>query len=311
MSHTVVIAAVQLPNSRAPLGQATNAQRRADNLAAAEHWLDRAGQAGADIACLGETFTTDGLLVTPANLLETIEQVPGEITERIGAIARRHQMYIIAPVWGVVAGVPRNVALLFDRGGTYLGGYNKVHLTDPERDLGIVQGDDWPTFTLDFGRIGIQTCLDNSFPESARCLALNGAQIIFWPHVMSGWGDVSMDITYRSRAIDNGVYHVPVCYGCPPDQAWRPGMLIGHSSIVAPDGTIIADAGRHAGIVYATVNLDEPYVIADFLIEGDYVHQVNMRNARRPETYGPLTQPWERTKPVPARGAHAPSDEAA
>ena len=129
-----------------------------------------------------------------------------------------------------------------------------------ERDLGIVPGESWPVFELDFGRIGVQICHDNSFPESARCLTLNGAEIIFWPHVMSGWGGEFMDILLRSPAIHNGIYHVPVCFGNQPGTAWRPGMLIGRSSIIGPDGTICADAGRYPGIAMAWIDLDAPRV---------------------------------------------------
>jgi predicted amidohydrolase len=199
-------------------------------------------------------------------------------------------MHVIAPIAGLMDGKVRNLALILDRQGNCVGSYAKVHCTEDERSLGVIPGDTWPTFDLDLGRIGVQICHDNSFPESARCLALNGADIIFWPHVMGGWGGEFMDVLLRSPAIHNGVYHVPACFGCEPRRAWRPGMLIGRSSIIGPDGTIIADAGRHTGMALARVDLDAPRIAADFTRKGDYVWRVDMLNDRRPDTYTPIVR---------------------
>ena len=295
MAREVTVAAVQLPG--APEGK-TNAEKRAANLKTAENWLELAGQRGADIACLGEHFPCVGLDLTAQNLLAATEGITEEVTERLGVIARRHSMYVIAPVWGTVDGTPRNASLILDRSGDCVGAYLKVHLTEGERDLGLVAGDEWPTFELDFGRIGIQVCHDNSFPESARSLMLNGAEIIFCPHVMSGWGGEFMDILLRSPAIHNGIYHVPVSFGAAPGRAWRPGMVIGRSSIIAPDGTILADAGRHPGIAMERVNLDAPRIAHDFTRSGEYAWRVDMLNDRRPDTYQAIVQSAARTEPV-------------
>ncbi|MBN1284473.1 MAG: carbon-nitrogen hydrolase family protein [Anaerolineae bacterium] len=307
MTREVTIAAVQLPN--APHG-APDAEKRESNFDAAEAWLERAGRRGADIACLGETFNVLGLELTRQNVHAAIDGAVDEAVERLGAAARRHQMYVIAPVLGLQGDVVRNIALILDRQGALVGRYFKVHCIENEKAYGVTPGDAWPTFALDFGCIGVQICHDNSFPESARCLALNGAEIIFWPHVMGGWGGEFMDILLRSPAVHNGIYHVPVCYGCAPGYAWAPGMLIGRSSVIAPDGLVIADADRHAGIALARVDLDLPRVAHGFTRHGEWVWGVDMRNDRRPDTYGVLTRPHERTQPVPARDLIASSKEA-
>lgn len=298
MNPKVSIAAVQLPASFQP-GQ-TNAEKREQNLCAAEVWLSCASEQGADIACIGETFNTLGLTLSAETLRAEIADASDEVTARLGAVAKRCGIYIIAPVMALRDNMPRNVALVFGRDGNVIGEYCKVHCIENETQLGIVPGDQWPTFKLDFGTIGIQICHDNSFPESARCLTLNGAEIIFWPHVMSGWGGEFMDILLRSPAIHNGIYHVPVCFGCDPDRAWRPGMLIGRSSIIAPDATILADAGRYPGIALTTIDLSRPRLATTFTRDGDWVWRTDMRNDRRPETYAPLTRPHTPTPPEPA-----------
>ncbi len=296
MAREVVIAAVQLPDSGY---EKTGAKVQDCHLQTAEEWLKKAGQQGADIACLGEMFNVRGLSLTSANLAREIEGAVETTLTRLGNVARQQGMYIVAPILGVVDGVPRNVALLLNRDGTWIGSYFKVHCTEEERELGLIAGNEWPVFELDFGRIGIHICHDNSFLESSRCLTLNGAEIIFWPHVMSGWGGELMDVLLRSPAIYNGIYHVPVCYGCSRSQAWRPGMLIGRSSIIAPDGTIVADAGRHPGIALARIDLDARRIAGDFTRKGDYVWQVDMLNDRRPETYAPIVRPTLPIPPIP------------
>lgn len=297
MTRKITIASVQLPAF--PKG-ANDAEMKESNFSAAEHWLDQAGQMGADIACLGEMFNVHGLEMTFASFPSQVDGDFKAVLRRLGPIARRHNMYIIAPILEIVDGVRRNVAMLLDRSGSYLGGYFKVHCIENERDLGIIPGDEWPTFNLDFGCIGIQICHDNSFPESARCLTLNGAEVVFWPHIMSGWGGEFMDILLRAPAIHNGIIFVPSCYGCDPGMAWRNGeMLLGRSSIIGPDAIIIADAGRYTGIALAQVDLDQPRVAHEFTRHGEYVWKNDMLRDRRPDTYGPLTRPAAPLEPIP------------
>jgi predicted amidohydrolase len=297
MTRHVTIAAVQLP---ATSSGANNLARQTHNFDTAGQWLTQAGESGADIACLGETFNIMGLKLTPESTAATVGDARARAVKHFAPIARRFGMAIIAPVMTGVDGQVRNIALVLDRGGEYIGHYTKVHCIENEKALGVIPGDDWPVFDLDFGRIGIQICHDNSFPESARCLTMNGAEVIFWPHVMGGWGGEFMDILLRSPAIHNGIYHVPVCFGCPPDRAWQPGMLIGRSSIIGPDAMITADAGRYPGIALARIDLDAPRVATSFTRDGDYVWQVDMFNDRRPETYEPLVRPVTKQPPISA-----------
>jgi predicted amidohydrolase len=112
-----------------------------------------------------------------------------------------------------------------------------------------------------------------------------------------------MDILLRSPAVHNGIHFVPVCFGCPPGKAWRPGMLIGRSSVIGPDATIHADAGRHPGIALATIDLAAPRIAHWFTRADDWVWKVDMLNDRRPDAYEPLTRPIKRQRPISARKA--------
>lgn len=295
MTRPLTIAAVQLP-SLAP-GRSAAARQRA-NFAQAAEGLETAGRRGADIACLGETCNVLGLALTARNAPGLVREAHAEALRRFAPIARRHRMAIVAPILALLDGVVRNVALVLDARGRLIGRYLKVHCIENEKAYGVVPGDTWPVFDVAGARIGVQICHDNSFPESARCLALAGAEVIFWPHVMSGWGGEFMDVLLRAPAVHNGVHFVPVCYGCPADRAWMPGMLIGRSSIIGPDATIVADAGRHPGIALATIDLDAPRIAGSFTRDGDWVWPIDMRNDRRPDTYGEIVKPAVRQAPA-------------
>ncbi|NMB13253.1 MAG: carbon-nitrogen hydrolase family protein [Firmicutes bacterium] len=287
MSRVIRLATVQPPNERSG---STWQERKASNVQIALDMLEKAAQEKADITCLPECFPTRGLGNEPVDPFQVADAVGGEVFEQLAAFARQHSMYLVAPVTEKIAECLRNAAWVIDRQGNLVGTYHKVHCTEGERKGGVIPGDSWPVFDLDFGRIGIMICHDNSFPESARCLALNGAEIVFWPHVQCGWGGELWDITLRSRAIDNAVYLVSSCYGVRPGTAWRPGQMTGRSGIVGPDGMILAEAGRLPKVVITEIDLDHVLLKHDFTRIGDHPFWQDVLADRRPETYGVVTK---------------------
>lgn len=289
MARPVHIAALQLP----PPPRGTTAETRAANVANALAYIEEAARRRCDVACLPEVFDTYGL---PLDLPEAEWQtVPGPLTEQLGDVARRHGMYLIAPIAALADGVRRNVAVIYGRDGAIVGQYFKTHLTQPELDAGFVAGDDLPVFDLDFGRVGIMTCLDNQFPETARVLAVKGAEVIFFPHVQSGYGEVGWVAQLVSRAIDSAVYLAPVAFGIGPDDPWMPGTIMGRSGIIGRDGLTVVSAGRLAGVASATIDLDQPRWVRCFGVidQANYGEQAMAR--RRPDLYGPLVAPLERS----------------
>lgn len=285
MLRPVTLSAIQLPQLPATARDWSDEQCAAWKLEAAESYVAEAGQRGSDLACLGEVANTFGLNLDAASLPARCEALPGPWTTRLGALARRYHMALVCPLHVLLNGQPRNAAVLLGRDGTLLGTYLKVHCTQSERALGVVPGDSWPVFELDFGRVGIQICHDNSFPESARCLALGGAEIVCWPHVQSGWGEVAWEAVLRTRAIDNHLYLLAASFGTAPENAWRPGMLVGRSAIVEPDGGWRADAGRYPGIATATVDLGRPRLAHDFTRGGEHPFWPDVLADRRPTSY--------------------------
>ncbi len=287
MTRKVTLSAVQPPL----LKRETLPAAQEAHLAAATELLLDAASRNTDLAVLPEHLNMVGAAVPTAEACRAgAETLDGPFTSAIRRLAASHRMAVILPLYRIDdAGQLRNSAVVIDKTGGIVGCYDKVHPTRGEMEVkGIVAGDSWPVFELDFGRVGVMTCHDNSFVESARCLALNGAEIIAWPHVQSGWGDVVWDITLRSRAIDNGVYLVSSCFAVRGEGAWRPGMMVGRSGVVGQDGFILAEMSRDVGVATATVDLDDARLVHSWTRSGEYPYAEEFRIDRRPDTYGVL-----------------------
>ena len=283
MSRPVTIAAIQLP--QIPDGE-DGEQRKASRISAIEKWLTAAGEAGADLACLGE------LCNVSQDMPDAVEDAKrGATTQLVCQLARRYSMHVVLPLLAQVEGTQRNVALVIDDNGAIVGQYLKVHPTRNEMQSGTKGGDDFPVFDLAFGRVGVCICHDLSFPESTRALALRGAEIIVWPTLWSGWGEELCYAVIKSRAIDNGIWLVTASFGVHEGRAWRPGMILGRSGVIGPDGQVLSSAGRHVGLALTTIDLDRPRQAHSFSWPEENDYWTSVLADRRPDAYGPLTDP--------------------
>ncbi|MEZ4676825.1 MAG: carbon-nitrogen hydrolase family protein [Caldilineaceae bacterium] len=299
MTRNVTIAAIQLPIWTE--GE-TTAQQKRFKVEAIMHWLEEAGKAKVDLACLGETCTGE---------IEVEEAYTGPTTRMVQKLAAHYQMHVILPLHARVDGILRNTALVIDSGGQIVGRYDKVHPTRRELRDGVVPGSDFPVFDLAFGRIGVCICHDLSFPESARVLGVRGAEIIVWPTLWSGWGEELCYAVIRSRAIDNAAWLVNTTYGIESHKAWRPGMILGRSGVIGPDGLILSNVGRYVGMALCTVDLDHPRIAHDFSFPGDGDARTSLMADRRPDAYGPLIDPSLVTPPAPPPGFYATAESTA
>ena len=132
----------------------------------------------ADIICLPEGATLAG---TGLNYISASESIPGPSTKFLGELAIKYNMYIVAGILEREYEVVYNTAILIGRNGELIGKYRKVSLPREEIEGGITPGDSLPVFDADFGCIGIMICWDVTFPEVARTLAMQGADVIFLP----------------------------------------------------------------------------------------------------------------------------------
>ncbi|MBM4019278.1 MAG: carbon-nitrogen hydrolase family protein [Planctomycetes bacterium] len=142
--------------------------------------------------------------------------VPGPATKPFEEIARKHGAHLVLGVRERAGAALHNSAVLVSPEGKVAGVYHKVHLATGEDASGITPGDGFPVFPTPVGRIGCLICMDTTVSESARCLALGGAEIICMPIM----GDLRADrfspgqpvfnesrwkAIMRTRAIDNQV----------------------------------------------------------------------------------------------------------
>ncbi len=236
--------------------------------------IAEAGKQGVDLLCLGEGVT---LVSTGLKYADVAEPVPGPSSRAFGEAAKKAGMYVVAGIYERDGSLLYNTALLIDRQGNVAGKYRKTHLPQTEVNGGLTPGTAYPVFRTDFGTIGIEICYDNAFPEVARSLAMQGAEIILLPI----WGDLrahesAWDVIARSRAIDNGVYFVASIYSNR------------RSLIINPNGRILADTGGNQGLVTAQIDLDAR-TFERWLSVASYGEWKNLyQKERRGETYGVL-----------------------
>ncbi len=284
-SRVVRVAAIQL---RSHVEGKTPDEIKTFHRSRIEQALMETARRGADIACFCEIAATQGIRTPHNDRLVWEDATDGPTAKWAADLARRHRIHFILPMNAYHDGRFRNVAVLFDNSGDIAGVYCKVHLTWGERQSGTVSGDSFPVFELPFGKVGIMICHDMSFPESARCLMLAGAEIIFWPTMWSGWGDELSYTVIRSRAIDNAVYLVHIGLAPPPGKFWRPGMNMARSGVIDPYGNHVSNAGFEEGMAIAEVNLDRKRIAPSFTAGPDDDFRAWVLADRRPDVYSSI-----------------------
>ena len=141
-----------------------------------------------------------------------------------------------------------NSAQVIDAHGRSLCNYRKTHLFgELDRSMFSPGDDHFPVVELDGWKVGLLICYDIEFPENARRLALNGAELILVPTANMAPYDFVCQVTVRSRAQENQCYLVYANY-CGSEGEIQ---YCGQSSIVGPDGDVLAMAGDEEGLLLA------------------------------------------------------------
>ncbi len=180
-----------------------------------------------------------------------------------------------------------NAAAVLD-GHRIYGSYRKVHQPLGE-NMSYSAGSEYPVFDTPVGRVGLQICYDKAFPEAARSMALDGAEMIAslsaWPAARTATAtDLQEDRwTYRfnlfdmARALDNQVFWVA------SNQSGTFGSLnyVGNAKVVDPGGNILATTLLGSGMAVAEIDIDGTFRA----MRGGMFH---LRD-RRPDVYGALT----------------------
>src|SRR3954466_6271728 len=247
--------------------------------------LEKAAGQGAQVVCLQELFYGPYFCAEQeTKWYDLVERIPdGPTTKLMCELAKKHNMVLVVPIYEEdMSGVYYNTASVIDADGSYLGKFRKIHI--PQVNPGFwekfyfrsgVLG--YPVFDTRIGKVAVYICYDRHFPEGARCLGLNGAEIVFNPSAtVAGLSEYLWKLEQPAHAVANA-YWVGAINRPGFEEPWRIGEFYGQSYFCDPRGKILAEGSR---------NTDD-IVIAD--LDLDLIREV--RNTwqfyrdRRPETY--------------------------
>lgn len=235
---------------------------RSDNLALAEQWMLAAKKRGADLLVLPENFSYFGHTESEKRAAgEDLTSSPS--LDFLKRFAVQHQVWIVGgsiPLICVDSNKITNSCFVVDSSGVVRGRYDKIHLFDvnlggeaPYRESDLVQAGKKPVVvTAPFGTLGLSICYDLRFPELYRTLSLLGATILTVPAAFTQTtGPDHWQVLLRARAIEN------FCYVLASGQEGRHvggRRTYGHSMVVDPWGSIIAQCTEGAGFALAELN---------------------------------------------------------
>jgi beta-ureidopropionase len=251
--------------------------------------IEDAGKKGVQVLCLQELFYGPYFCAEQkTRWYDLTEQIPdGPTTKMFQDIAKRLGMVIVLPIYEQEnTGVYYNTAAVIDADGRYLGKYRKHHI--PQVAPGFWEkyyfrpgNTGYPVFQTAVGKVGVYICYDRHFPEGARILGLNGAEIVFNPSAtVAGLSEYLWKLEQPAHAVANG-YFVGAINRVGVEAPWNIGEFYGQSYFCDPRGRMVAEASRDKDeLVVADLNLDLIKEVRDTW---------QFYRDRRPETYGPIT----------------------
>jgi predicted amidohydrolase len=220
--------------------------------------IEAAGN-GASVVALGEMFNCP---YENQFFTRFAEEIPGgETFEMLSTCAREKGIYLIG------GSIPErygnfiyNTSPVFSPSGKLIARHRKMHLFDVELESGVIfkesdtlgRGYSSTVFQTEFGKIGTAICYDIRFPELARLMVLEGAELIVVPAAFNmTTGPAHWELLFRTRAVDNQVFLA----GASPARDESGGYTAYGNSLVAdPWGTVICRAGKDEEIIYADLD---------------------------------------------------------
>lgn len=241
--------------------QHSNTSHYQSNLAKSIQGIEQAAKAGADLVLLQELHTSLYFCQTETvDAFDLAETIPGPSTQALSAIAKQHQIVIVASLFEKrAAGLYHNTAVVLDKDGSIAGMYRKMHIPDDPgyyEKFYFTPGDlGFTPIQTSIGKLGVLICWDQWYPEAARLMALAGAEILLYPTAI-GWDpNDTQDEQTRQRnawqtiqqahAIAN---HLPVVvsnrtgYEADPSHATAGSQFWGNSFICDAQGQLLKQA---------------------------------------------------------------------
>ena len=263
--------------------------------------IREAAQKGAELVVLQELHNTQYFCQTEnVDMFDLAETIPGPSTEFFGRVARECGVVLVASLFEKrAAGLYHNTAVVLEKDGTIAGKYRKMHIPDDPayyEKFYFTPGDlGFKPIDTSVGRLGVQVCWDQWYPEGARLMALAGAQLLIYPTAIGYESSDTPDEQERQReawttvqrghAVANGLPVVAVNRtGHEPDPSGQTRGIEfwGSSFVCGPQGELLFRAPK-----------DEECVE---VIEVDMQRSENVRRwwpflrDRRTDEFGALTK---------------------
>ncbi len=194
------------------------------------------------------------------------EPIGGPLTQRMGTLARELGIYLLMGSFNEAAGDPQrcaNTSVLFDPHGAVTASYRKIHLFDADVSSSVrfretdtaVPGTEPVVAQTRLGALGLSICYDLRFPELYRALVDQGAELLAVPSAFTATtGKAHWMPLLRARAIETQCWVLaPGQVGAHGDGGLRESH--GHSCIIDPWGTVVAEAGDGPGLALAEIDL--------------------------------------------------------
>jgi predicted amidohydrolase len=252
-ANVLRVAAVQM-SSQADLGA---------NLSECRRLLGQAGAAGASLVVLPENFAYFGPESGKRQLAERIGDETAPIQALLAESARTHGIVVIGggmPERSNDPERPHNTAVVIGPNGKVIASYRKIHLFDVDlaegsryRESANTTAGSTPVVVPvgGFG-VGLSVCYDVRFPELYRALVDRGADVLTIPAAFTvHTGKDHWHVLIRARAIESQAWVIAAAQ-CGAHPQGR--TTYGHSMVVDPWGTPVAEASDHVGVVVADVN---------------------------------------------------------
>jgi len=235
---------------RGALLQATYTGDQESMIQKHEKYAREAAEQKAQIMCFQELFNGP-YFCQEQNIkwYSLAEPIPdGPTVKRMQELAKETEMVLIVPMYEEEAsGIYYNTAAVIDADGTYLGKYRKIHIPHLggfwEKFYFRPGNLGYPVFDTAVGKVGVYICYDRHFPEGARMLGLNGAEIVFIPSATSrGLSQHLWRIEQTSHAIANG-YFVGTINRVGIEQELGSNDFYGQSYFCTPRGEFVGEVG--------------------------------------------------------------------
>lgn len=245
-----------------------------NNILALADAIKDAAQKGAELVVLQELHNSLYFCqVEDVNNFDLAEPIPGPSTEFYGAVAKECGVVLVISLFERrSAGLYHNTAVVFEKDGSIAGKYRKMHIPDDPayyEKFYFTPGDlGFHPIQTSVGKLGVQVCWDQWYPEGARLMALQGAELLIYPTAI-GWESSDTDeekqrqltawqTVQRGHAVANGLPVIAVnrC-GWEEDPSGQTNgiQFWGHSFVAGPQGEFLAEAGTEEETLIVDIDM--------------------------------------------------------